>query len=281
MFDWLTDPLAFGATQRALAVIILLGAAGGAISCWVVLYRVSYSAESLAHGLFPGLVAAALLGLPILLGGAVGIVVAAFLIAVVNRFAGESADTAIAVVITSLFGLGVLMALSPASPRGLSGLLFGDLLGASGLELVASGTVALLVIVVVWLFHERLLAIGFDRSAGRSYGVSPTAMTAVVLLLVALTVLVGVQALGNLLVAAVLVGPAAAARLLTERFAPMMTLSLAFAFAAGIAGVYLSFHARIAAGASVAACLVAIYLMAAVWSSVRERFSPAATTLSP
>ncbi len=279
MIEWLTDPLAFGATQRALAVIVLLGAAGGAISCWVILYRVSYSAESLAHGLFPGLVAATLLGLPILLGGAVGILVAAALIALVNRFAGESAETAVAVVVTSLFGLGVLMALSPESPRGLSELLFGDLLGTSGSELLASAAVALVVIAAIWHQHGRLLAIGFDQSAGPSYGVSPTLMTAVVLCLVALTVLIGVQALGNLLVAAILVGPAAAARLLTDRFAPMMALSLAFAVAAGIAGVYLSFHARIAAGASIVVCLLAIYLLAAAWSAMRERLSPTASTL--
>lgn len=280
MIDWLTDPLAFGAARRALAEIILLGAAGGAVSCWVILYRVSYSAESLAHGLFPGLVAAALLGLPILLGGAVGIVVAAGLIALVNRYAGESADTAVAVVVTTLFGLGVLMALSPESPRGLSDLLFGDLLGTSGGELLASGVVAVIVIGSIWHLHGRLLAIGFDQSAGPSFGISPTLITGVVLFLVALTVLVGVQALGNLLVAAILVGPAAAARLLTDRFAPMMALSVSFAIVGGVAGIYLSFHARIAAGASVVICLVAIYLFTAIWSAVRDRISTPASTLS-
>ena len=135
MLDWVTDPLAFGATTRALIEILILGTVGAAVGCWVVLYRVSYSAESLAHGLFPGLVGAALLGLPILVGGAAGILVAALLIALVNRFATVDADTATAVVVTSLFGLGVLMARSPASPPGISELLFGDLLGTSSTEI--------------------------------------------------------------------------------------------------------------------------------------------------
>jgi len=105
--------------------------------------------------------------------------------------------------------------------------------------------------------------------------VSPGLMSGMVLTLVALTVLVGVQGLGNLLVAAVLVTPAAAARLLTERFAPMLALSVAFALAAGIAGIYLSFHARVAAGAAVVACLVVVYLVAAAASAAGFGFGRA------
>ena len=280
MIDWLTDPFTFGATTRALIEIAILGTVGGAVGCWVILYRVSYSAESLAHGLFPGLVGAALLGLPILLGGAVGIIVAALLIAVVNRFAGDDADTAIAVVVTSLFGLGVLMALSPESPPGVSELLFGDLLGTTSTEILVSAAITVPVLAVLWLLHSRLLAIGFDQGAGSALGISPGLMTALVLCLVAVTVLVGVQSLGNLLVAAILVGPAAAARLLTDRFKVMMGLSIGFALLAGVAGIYVSYHARIAAGAAVVGCLIVIYLLAAAASAIADR-SPRRASLNP
>ena len=271
MLDWVTDPLAFGATTRALIEILILGTVGAAVGCWVVLFRVSYSAESLAHGLFPGLVGAALLGLPILVGGAAGILVAALLIALVNRFATDDADTATAVVVTSLFGLGVLMALSPASPPGISELLFGDLLGTSSTEIYYSAAVAVPTLLALWLLHARLLAVGFDQGSGPALGISPGSMSALVLAFVALTVLVGVQALGNLLVAAVLVGPAAAARLLTDRFRTMMGLSVAFALLAGVAGIYISFYGRIAAGAAVVGCLVVTYLLAALASAVLSR----------
>lgn len=267
MIDWIAEPLRFGASLRALIEIAIIGAVGGAVGCWVVLYRVSYSAESLAHGLLPGLVAATLLGFPILLGGAAGILAAAVLIALVSRFAGEDADTAIAVVVTALFGVGVLMALSPDTPPGTSELLFGDLLGVTETEILTSGLIALVVITLLWVLHDRLLAAGFDPGAGPSLGLSPAIMSGVVLSLVALTVLVGIQGLGNLLVAAVLVAPAAAARLLTDRFGPMMIMSVAIALVAGIAGIYLSFHAKVAAGASVVACLVVLYLIAAAVSA--------------
>jgi len=273
VIDWLTAPLEFGASLRALVEIALIGTVGGAVSCWVTLYRVSYSAESLAHGLLPGLVAASLLGLPILLGGAVGILVAAILIAVVGRLAGESADTAIAVVVTTLFGFGVLLALSPETPPGTAELLFGDLLGVSGTELVTSAAISAVVIAVIWRFHDRLLASGFDSGAGRSLGLSPGLMSGLVLTLVALTVLVGVQGLGNLLVAAVLVAPAASARMLTDRFAPMMVASVLIALLAGVAGIYLSYYVKVAAGASVAMCLVLIYFLTAIVSTAGIRLT--------
>ncbi len=127
--DVLTDPFSAGIMQRALLEILILGAVGGALGCWIVLAELSYGAESLAHGMFPGLVIAALTGLPLLLGGAIGIVVAALAVALAGRIDGIGRDNAVAVVVTTLFGLGVLLALSPDVPPGIQGLLFGDILG--------------------------------------------------------------------------------------------------------------------------------------------------------
>ncbi|MBN8867551.1 MAG: metal ABC transporter permease [Solirubrobacterales bacterium] len=269
--EWLTDPLAHGITLRALTEIAILGAVGGAVGCWVVLYEISYSAESLAHGMFPGLVGAALLGLPLLMGGAIGIVLAGLVIAVIGRLTPDSDDTAIAVVVTTLFGLGVLLALSPDSPPGIQALLFGDPLGVKDSDLVVTGLIAAAVLAVLWLFHDRLLAIGFDPSAAGPGGISPALVRALLLTLVAVTVLVGVQGLGNLLVAAILVGPAAAARVLTDRMSTMISLSVGIALVSGIAGLYLSFHARVAAGAAVVSCLLVAYLAAATFAALRDR----------
>jgi len=271
MIDWITDPLAYGTTVRALTEIVLLGTVGGVIGCWIVLYEISYSAESLAHGLFPGLVGAALLGLPLLLGGAVGILIAAALIAIASRSSTDTTDTAIAVVVTTLFGLGVLMALSPQSPPGIQELLFGDLLGVSDADLLAAALIGAAVLGVLWVMHDRLLAIGFDRGTGPKLGLSAAAVNAILLALVAATILIGVQGLGNLLVAAILVGPAAAARLLTTRIRPMIITSVLIALVSGVAGICISFYAKTAAGASVVCVLVFIYLVAAVWSAIPRR----------
>lgn len=255
---------------RAFVEVGLLGVAGGALGCWVVFYGLSYSAESLAHSLFPGLVIAALLGLPLLLGGAVGIVAAALAVGVAARAPGVDRDTAVAVVVTGLFGLGALLALSPATPAGVSELLFGDILGISDTDLALAGGLAVIVLVALRLLHGRLLAVGFDRTSAPSLGISPGFIDAALLVLLALAVLVAVQGLGNLLVVAVLVGPAASARLLARRIVPMMVTAAALTILAGLGGLYLSYYVQTAAGASIAGLTVVLYLIAATASRVRS-----------
>jgi ABC-type Mn2+/Zn2+ transport system permease subunit len=257
-----TAPFSDPIMQRAFLELTLIGVCSGALGCWVVFYGLPYASESLAHGLFPGLVAAALLGLPLVAGAGAGIVVAALAVAVASRISGLGRNVAIAVVVTTLFGLGALLALSPASPPGIQGLLFGDVLATSDGDLALSGTLALVIVAALRLLHGRLLAVGFDRSSAASLGASPAVADAAVLILLAGAILVGVQGLGNLLVVAVLVGPAATARLLAVRMLPMMSLSVAIAVVTGAAGLLLSYYAGTAAGASIAAVLVGAYLVA-------------------
>lgn len=256
------EPLQDEFMRRAIAEMTLLAVAGGALGCWVVLYRLSYAAESLAHSIFPGLVLAAIAGAPLLLGGAPAIVVAALAIALVARVPGVSREVAVGVVVTTLFGLGVLLALSPDSPPGIGEVLFGDILGPSDTDLAAAAALALLVVAALLPLHGRLLAGGFDRAAARSLGAAPGGTEAALLVLLALAIVVSVQGLGNLLVVAVFVGPAATARQLSERIGPMIAIAVAVAILAGIAGLYLSYYAGTAGGASVALAIVAAYLLA-------------------
>jgi len=259
------EPLQEAFMQRALAEIAMVGLAGGALGCWIVLYEFSYAAESLAHALFPGLVIAALTGVPLLLGASPAVVLAALAIALAARAPGTSRDVAVAVVVTTMFGLGVLLALSPDSPPGVEALLFGDILGTTDGDLFAALALALLVPAALWLLHSRLLATGFDRGSAPALGVSPGTVEALLLILLGAVVVVAVQGLGNLLVVAVLVGPAAAARRLTDRIVPMILLSAAIAILAGIAGLYASYYLGTAAGASIALAILAAYLLAELW----------------
>lgn len=273
---WLTDPWSDPINRRALLEVVLLGLSGGALGCWLVFYELAYSAESLAHALLPGLVLAALTGLPLLLGGAAGLLVAALAVALAGRVPTIGRDTAVAVVVSTLFGAGVLLAVTPASPPGLRNLLFGDVLGVSDLDLaLAAGLVALLAI-GLRLGHQRLLVVGFDRLVASSLGVRPLAVDVGLLLGLAVALLVAVQGLGNLLVVAVLIAPASAARLVTRRMGPMLVASAAIAVFAGIAGLYASYYAGLAAGASIAAALVLAYPLAAGAAGVRGRRTVAA-----
>ena len=277
MFEPWADPT----MRRALAEVVLLGLAGGALGCWIVFYGLSYSAESLAHSLFPGLVVAALVGVPLLLGGAVGIVVAAVAVAAAARAPELGRDTSVAVVVTTLFGLGVVLALSPQSPPGIQGLLFGDILGVSDTDLVLAAVLVLVVLAGLRALHGQLLVVGFDRASARAFGGRPAFVDTALLVLIAIAILVSVQALGNLLVVAVLVAPAATARLLARRVVPMMAVACAVAIVAGVAGLYLSYYASTAAGASIAGIMVVLFLVALAATQVRSRRRPPSPAAPP
>ncbi len=283
ILQWLTEPWAQALTRRALVEVALLGVAGGALGCWLVFFNLAYSAESLAHALLPGLVGAALLGLPLLLGGAAGLLVAAVAVALAGRIEGLDRDTAVAVVVTTLFGLGALLALSPDTPAGLQGLLFGDVLGVTDGDLALAAALVLVVGVALTLAHQRLLVVAFDRLSAPGLGVRTLAVDVALLVLLAVTLLVAVQGLGNLLVVAVLIAPPSAARLVTRRMGPMILGSAGFAVLAGVAGVYLSFHAGTAAGASIAGVLVLGYLAVAAGTALsgRRRPVPAPPSAAP
>jgi ABC-type Mn2+/Zn2+ transport system permease subunit len=258
----LLEPWQQGIVQRAFVELALVGLVGGALGCWVIFHDFSYSAESLAHALLPGLVGAALLGLPLIAGAAAGLAGSALAIAVASQVPGIGRDASVAIVTTTLFGLGVLLALAPSSPPGLSGLLFGDPLGVTRGDIVTTAAVAVAALAGLTLAQRVLLVVGFDRVNAAAFGGRTALADAALLLLVAAALLVGVQALGNLLVLAVVIGPAATARLLVRRMTPMMAVAAAIAVVGAVAGLYLSYYANTAAGASVAMALVALFLVA-------------------
>jgi ABC-type Mn2+/Zn2+ transport system permease subunit len=281
VIGWLADPWQDPILRRAFLEVLLLGVTGGAIGCWLVFYNLSYGAESLSHALLPGLVVAELTGIPLLAGGAIGVLAAVAGIAVAGRVPEIGRDTAVAVVVTALFGAGVLLALSPETPPRLQDLLFGDVLGLTDGDLALAAALAVVTLAALAALHGRLLLVGFDRTTAPALGVRPGLMDAALLALLAVVLLVAVRALGNLLVVAGLIAPAAAARLVTGRMLPMLATSAAIAVAGGWAGLYLSFHAGTAAGASIAALLVALFLAAAAIAGSRRTIRAARSRALP
>ncbi|WP_084270113.1 metal ABC transporter permease, partial [Patulibacter minatonensis] len=273
VLDGLVDPWRSGIMQRALIEVVLLGATGGLLGCWIVWGGLSYSAEALPHAMFPGLVGAALIGAPLVLGGAVGLLVAALLIAAASRVPTLDRDTSISVVFTSMFGLGTLMALSPDTPTGVSELLFGDVLGLTNGDVAVAAALTLLVLAALRVLHPRLLATTFDRDGARAAGLRVGVTDVALVALIAVATLVCVQALGNLFVAATLVAPAATARTFGRRLGPTMAFAVAVALVSGVGGLLLSYHAGTAAGASIAGVTVAIYLVVAAGAGVRGALS--------
>lgn len=255
------EPLSHPFMQRALAEVLILALVCGPLSCWVLFHRQGYGAESLSHAMFPGLAVAAAAGLPLLVGAAVGTVVAAGAIGALAGSRRIDSELAVAVVVTGLFGLGALIALSPSTPPRLSELLFGDPIGVGKNDLLASSALALGGLVTLLATHRKLTLTAFDPSVAQSLKTNPRRAQLVVLVVMAVTTVAAVQAMGNLLVLALLVVPAAAARKLTDRLSRTLLLSTGLTVIAGVGGLYLSYHAEIAGGAAIALSACAIYLL--------------------
>ena len=255
--DFLIDPLRSGIDRRALLELAMVGSLCGALGFWVVTERLAYAAESLSHGLLPGLVLAALAGAPLLLGAAGGALAAAVLIALAARDARIGPDAGTAVAVTGLVGLGALLALAPDSPQRLEELLFGDPLGVTDGDLAAAAALLVLGGAALAALHRPLSAVAFDPGGAAAAGVRPGAVRAALLVLLAAAVAVAVQGLGALLVLAVLVAPPVAVRDYARTPARAMAAGAGVAITAALAGVEVSFHAHSAAGASVALALCA------------------------
>jgi ABC-type Mn2+/Zn2+ transport system permease subunit len=259
VLTWLLDPFSGALMQRALAEVLLLALACGPLGVWIVLYRQSYAAESIAHAMLPGLVLAALAGAPLVLGAAGGVLAGAAAIALAGRDERVGSDAAVAVAVTALFGLGALLALSPDVPARLGELLFGDLLGVTRGDVLAAAAVAVVAGTALGLGHRTLAVAVFDPSAARSLGARPARTEALLLVGLGVCTVVAVQGLGNLLAVALVLAPGAAALNCTRRLAPALLASVGIGALAGVGGLLLSFHADVAAGASVALCALVAF----------------------
>jgi ABC-type Mn2+/Zn2+ transport system permease subunit len=262
MIDALLEPFRTGIGLRALLEVVVVGVACGPLGVWVLLFRQSYAAESVSHAMLPGLVVAALVGAPLLLGAGAGVLLAAGAIGLAARDERVGPDVAVAVAITALFGLGAALALSPSAPPRIGELLFGDLLGVTTTDLLVTGALAAVVALALAAGHRPLTLAAFDPAGAPSLGVRPGRVAGGVLALLGITTVAAVGALGNLLVVALVLAPAAAALALAPRLAVALPLAAGLAVGAGVAGLELSHHLDVAAGASVALCAIAVFGLA-------------------
>jgi manganese/iron transport system permease protein len=264
---YLTDPLQFEFMRRALMAIVLTGIASGVLGSYVVLRGLAFIGDALTHAVFPGIVVAVALGRSILLGALVVGLITALGIATVSRGRRVSEDTAIGILFAAMFALGVVLVSTLAAyQRDVADLLFGQILAVSQNDLyLAAGTTAVAVVATV-LLNKELSLIGFDRDMALAMRYPVFLLDLVLLGLITLAIVVSLQAIGNILVLAMLVTPAATARLLTQRLATMQLLSAALGVAAGVIGLYISFWWNVASGGAVVLTTTAIFF--AVFAAV-------------
>ncbi|HEX7172304.1 MAG TPA: metal ABC transporter permease [Candidatus Limnocylindria bacterium] len=265
--DWLTDPLGLELFRRALLEAMVMGATCGAIGAYVVLRRLAFIGDALSHAVFPGVVLAYVAGVPIFLGAMLAGTITSLAIAVVSRGQRIREDTAIGIFFAGAFALGiVLISTQSGYQRDLSAFLVGDLLGVGWDDIAVSVLAGGGVIGILVALRKELLLVSFDRTYAQALGYPVFALELLLLLLLTATIVVSLSAVGIILVLSMLVTPAATARLLVDRFTPMMALGGVLGAVYGVIGWYVSYHLAWSPGGSIVLVATMLFLAAFVFS---------------
>ncbi len=264
MIDWLAEPLRHTFMQHAFFAIVMVGVICGVTGVFVILRGLAFMGDALSHAVFPGVVIAFLLGGRVLIGAMIAAVIVSLGIGFVSQSSKLAGDTAIGVLFAGAFALGIaLISARRTYLRDLSSFLLGNVLGVSREDLLLTGIAGVIVLGAVAIFRRELCMVAFDPVFARATGVNVWLVDMLFLVLLSLAIVISLQTVGNILVLAMLVTPAATARLLTDRLNVMIALSAAFGALSGVTGLYASYHLAIASGASVV--LVATLLFTLVF----------------
>ncbi|NLF03898.1 MAG: metal ABC transporter permease [Actinomycetales bacterium] len=239
--SWLTDPLTYEFFVRALTVTTVAAVVCAVLSCWLVLIGWALMGDAVSHAVLPGVVLAYVLGAPFAIGALVFALIAVALIGGLRDSSRLKEDTAIGVVFTSIFALGLVLISVTPSQTDLAHILFGNLLGVSTGDAVQVFVLAALAVVVLVAKRRDLTLFAFDPIHAFAIGLSPRWLSALLLGLLAVVTVTALQAVGVILVVALLIIPGATAYLLTDRFARMLLIAPAIAGACAILGIYASF----------------------------------------
>lgn len=271
IIDWLTAPFQFTFMQTALLAAVLIGLACASIGVYVVLRRMAFIGDALSHTILPGVVVAYLGGWSLSAGALLAGVGTALGIGWLSRREVIREDTAIGVVFTGMFALGVLLMSQARSFRDFTHILFGNILGvtADDLRLIAGITGG--VLLLLFLFHKELELTSFDPIHAEVIGVKASWLRYLLLLLLAFAVVSSIQVVGVVMTSALLITPAAAASLLTHRLWRMMGIAIVIAVASGVIGLYASFYANVSSGAAIVLACTGFFFLAWLWQALRHR----------
>ena len=273
IIDWLTAPFRFSFMQTALLAAILVSLSCASIGVYVVLRRMAFIGDALAHTILPGVVIAYLNQWSLAGGALVAGLVTALGIGWLSRREAIREDTAIGIVFTGMFALGVLLMSTTRSFRDFTHILFGNILGVTRDDLLLISLITALVLTVLALLRKELELTSFDPIHAQVIGLKPSRLRYVLLILLSLTVVSSIQVVGVVMTSALLITPSAAAALLTQRLGRMTLIAVAIAILSGMVGLYASFYANVSSGAAIVLACTGFFLVAWIAHSVRRRLS--------
>ncbi len=281
LVEIVTVPLSYGFMQRAMVVAVLVGAVCAVLSCFLVLKGWSLMGDAVSHAVLPGIVLAHLAGLPLALGAFAAGVGCAWGTGYLKANSRVKEDTVMGIVFSGMFALGLVMFTKIDTDMHLNHVLFGDTLGVTGRDLVETAIVAGITLAIVLVKRRDFLLFSFDPQHARAIGLPVERLHYGLLVLLAMTIVASLKAVGIILVVAMLIAPGAIAFLLTERFERMLVIAAAVAIGSSVVGTLVSFHIDGATGPCIvliqAGVFVGAFLLAPKGGLLRRvRASPAA-----
>lgn len=267
MITWLTEPWLHQFMQHAFLAVMLVGIIAGAIGVYVTLRGLAFLGDALAHAIFPGVVVAFVMGGNYLIGALVAGVVVSLLIGAVSQNGRIKNDSAIGIFFVGAFALGIaLMSQQSGYVRDLNAFLFGSILGVTSRDLLLTAIAGAVVLGLLAIFRREMTMIAFDRTFARSQGLRLWRYDQLFLALLAASIVISLQTVGNILVLSMLVTPAATARMLTNDLKRMILISSSLGAINGLAGLYISYYWSVPSGAAIVLTsmlvFVAIFLFA-------------------
>jgi len=263
IMDWLITPFSSNAFMtNALLAGILVSIACGIVGTFVVLRGLAFIGDALAHGVLPGVAVAMLLGLPGMLGAAVGALGMIFGIGFITRKSNLSSDTAIGLLFVGMLALGVAIVSRSHSFSGdLVRILFGEILGIRTSELVMQLVATLVIAALAVACYRPFLLLCFSPEQAQVSGFPPRRYHAIMLVMIALTVVVSFRTVGTLLVFGMLLAPAASAALFSRKITTMVLSASGIGTLAVYTGLLASYHGNIAAGAAITLSASAMFFI--------------------
>jgi ABC-type Mn2+/Zn2+ transport system permease subunit len=283
--DWLLDPFtcaSCGFMLRGLVAGLLTVVTTSLIGTWVVLRGMAFMGDAMAHGVIPGITGAYLLGVSLPLGAVVSAVVMVGGITLVSRRSRLSEDTSIGLLFVGMLALGVLLISARGAYAGdLTAILFGDAVGVTTSDVVATAGAAVVTLALTVVLYRPFVALSFSEDKALALGLRPRLAHLAMLALIGLAIVVSFQTVGTLLVFAFIIAPPAAAALVSRRVPVLMAVAVLVGAVAVVAGLLLSFHLGVAGEPAIAAIAVAEFFLVLAGVEVASRVRGAGTVPAP
>ncbi|MBU8712875.1 MULTISPECIES: metal ABC transporter permease [Brevibacillus] len=265
--------------QKALFTSVVVGIICGVIGSFIILRGMSLMGDAISHAVLPGVALSYAFGINFFLGAVATGVLTAIGIGYVSQNSRIKNDTAIGILFTSAFALGIIMITMLKSSTDLYHILFGNVLAVRPSDMWVTVGIGVIVIVTVYAFFKELLLTSFDPTIAAAYGLRNNLIHYLLMTLLTMVTVASLQTVGIVLVVAMLITPAATAYLLTDRLSVMIFLAASFGVISAIIGLYFSFTYNLASGATIVMVATGLFLLAflfskkhgVVWKSIRVR----------